>query len=80
MNALITGEGAHVFQLGTTWNPQYPETGGLVEIDINEFGGADRFFAANLESKPPMVNTTVYPGLLKQEYSSTTPRCLKKPA
>lgn len=50
MNALITGEGAHVFQLGTTWNPQYAETDGLVEIDINEFGGADRFFAANLES------------------------------
>ncbi|NLM96590.1 MAG: extracellular solute-binding protein [Halanaerobiaceae bacterium] len=50
MNAIITGEGAHVFQLGTTWNPEYAATGGLVEIDINEFGGADKFFAANLES------------------------------
>ncbi|MFW6023085.1 MAG: extracellular solute-binding protein [Halanaerobiaceae bacterium] len=50
MNAIITGEGAHVFQLGTTWNPEYADTGGLVEIDINEFGGADKFFDANLES------------------------------
>jgi multiple sugar transport system substrate-binding protein len=50
MNAIITGEGAHVFQLGTTWNPEYAATDGLVEIDIDEFGGADKFFAANLES------------------------------
>jgi len=50
MNALITGEGAHVFQLGTTWNPEYAATGGLVEIDIADFGGADTFFTANLES------------------------------
>src|SRR5690554_5583310 len=28
MNSIITGEGAHVFQLGTTWNPEYAATGG----------------------------------------------------
>jgi len=49
-NAIITGEGAHVFQLGTTQNPYFAGTGGLVEIDIDEFGGADSFFEANLES------------------------------
>ncbi|MEJ6949531.1 extracellular solute-binding protein [Natronospora cellulosivora (SeqCode)] len=50
MNAIITGEGAHVFQLGTTWNPEYASTGGLLEIDMDDFGGADSFFEANLES------------------------------
>ncbi len=50
MNAIITGEGAHVFQLGTTWNPEYAATGGLVELDMADFGGADKFFKANLES------------------------------
>lgn len=49
-NAVTTGEGAHVFQLGTTWNPFFAGTGGLVELNINEFGGADRFFEANLKS------------------------------
>ena len=50
MNSIITGEGANVFQLGTTWNPEYAATGGLLEINIDEFGGSDNFFAANLES------------------------------
>ena len=37
--ALLTGEGVDVFQAGTTWNPQFAATGGVAEIDINEFGG-----------------------------------------
>jgi len=48
--ALITGEGVDVFQVGTTWNPQFAATGGLAEIDIREFGGPDAFIAANLAS------------------------------
>jgi len=39
-----------VSQVGTTWNPQFAATGGLEQIDINEFDGADSFMVANLES------------------------------
>jgi multiple sugar transport system substrate-binding protein len=39
-----------VSQVGTTQNPQFAATGGLLELDIDEFGGADSFLAANLES------------------------------
>jgi multiple sugar transport system substrate-binding protein len=39
-----------VSQVGTTWNPQFAATGGLEQVDINEFGGADSFMLANLES------------------------------
>ncbi len=39
-----------VSQVGTTWNPQFAATGGLEQIDINEFEGADSFMAANLDS------------------------------
>ena len=39
-----------VSQVGTTWNPQFAATGGLEQIDINNFGGADSYMAANLES------------------------------
>lgn len=48
--AIATGEGVDVFQVGTTWNPQFAATGGLEEININEFGGKDAFMKANLES------------------------------
>lgn len=48
--AIITGEGVDVFQVGTTWNPQLAATGGLTQLEIDEFGGADAFMAANLES------------------------------
>lgn len=48
--AIATGEGADVFQVGTTWNPQFAATGGLSVIDINEFGGAKAFMKANLDS------------------------------
>jgi multiple sugar transport system substrate-binding protein len=48
--AIVTGEGVDVFQVGTTWNPQFAATGGLEEININEFGGKDAFIKANLES------------------------------
>jgi len=48
--AIITGEGVDVFQAGTTWNPQFAATGGISQIDIDEFGGADAFMAANLAS------------------------------
>lgn len=46
-SAIATGEGVDVFQVGTTWNPQFAATGGLTEIDINEFGGAGAFMKAN---------------------------------
>lgn len=49
-NAITTGEGAQVFQVGTTQNPFFAGTGGLVEMDISEFGGADAFMDANLKS------------------------------
>ncbi len=48
--ALITGEGVDVFQAGTTWNPQFAATGAVSELNIDEFGGADAFMAANLTS------------------------------
>lgn len=49
-SAIATGEGADVFQVGTTWNPQFAATGGLEEITIREFGGANAFMKANLDS------------------------------
>lgn len=48
--ALITGEGVDVFQAGTTWNPQFAATGGVSEVDIDDFGGASAFMPANLAS------------------------------
>jgi multiple sugar transport system substrate-binding protein len=48
--AIATGEGADVFQVGTTWNPQFAATGGLEQINIKEFGGASAFMKANLDS------------------------------
>ncbi len=39
-----------VSQVGTTQNAQFAATGGLLEINMDEFGGADAFLAANLES------------------------------
>lgn len=48
--ALSTGEGANVMQVGTTQTPFFASTGGLVQIDINEFGGVDAYIPANLES------------------------------
>lgn len=48
--ALLTGEGVDVFQAGTTWNPQFAATGGVAEIDIDEFGGPESFMQANLDS------------------------------
>jgi multiple sugar transport system substrate-binding protein len=48
--ALATQEGVDVFQVGTTWNPQLAATNGLAEVDMKEFGGAESFMAANLES------------------------------
>ncbi len=48
--ALTTGEGADTFQVGTTWNPQFAAMDGLDELTIAEFGGADSFIKANLES------------------------------
>ncbi|MDC7227793.1 MAG: extracellular solute-binding protein [Spirochaetales bacterium] len=48
--AVATGEGVDVFQVGTTWNPQFAATSGLEMIDINEFGGKDAFMKANYDS------------------------------
>ncbi|NLW56797.1 MAG: sugar ABC transporter substrate-binding protein [Firmicutes bacterium] len=48
--AFVTGEGADVFQVGTTWNPQFAAAGGLEELNIAEFGGKDAFMKANFES------------------------------
>ena len=48
--ALATGEGADTFQVGTTWNPQFAATEGLMELNMGEFGGKGAFMAANLES------------------------------
>ena len=48
-----------------------------LEIDIDEFGGADKFFAANLESTTLMASTMVKFCLLKQGFYSTTQKCLK---
>lgn len=48
--ALATQEGVDVLQVGTTWNPQFAATGGIAEINIDDFGGADSFMKANLDS------------------------------
>jgi len=48
--ALATGIGPDVFQVGTTWNPQFAATGGLEEIDIDAFGGENAFMRANFVS------------------------------
>ena len=48
--AIATGEGVDVFQVGTTWNPQFAATGGLETIDLAQFGGAGTFMKANLDS------------------------------
>jgi multiple sugar transport system substrate-binding protein len=45
---VATGEGADVFQVGTTWNATFAVTGALEEIDMDDFGGEDKFVAANL--------------------------------
>src|SRR5690554_6731484 len=49
-NAIATGEGAQVFQVGTTQNAMYAATGQLVELNIDEFGGAGKFAEASLAS------------------------------
>lgn len=48
--AILTGSGADVFQVGTTWNPQFAATGGLAEVNLADFGGANAFMKANLDS------------------------------
>ncbi|MFP4365298.1 MAG: extracellular solute-binding protein [Spirochaetia bacterium] len=48
--AIATGEGVDVFQVGTTWNPQFAATGGLSELNIDNFGGNEAFMSANLDS------------------------------
>lgn len=48
--ALATGDGPDVVQLGTTWNPQFAATKGLMELNVADFGGASAFVAANLAS------------------------------
>lgn len=45
---IATGEGADVFQVGTTWNATFAATTGLEEIDIDDFGGEGKFMKANL--------------------------------
>ncbi|WP_369018237.1 sugar ABC transporter substrate-binding protein [Thermatribacter velox] len=45
--ALASQSGPDVFQVGTTWNPQFAATGGLEKIDIAEFGGKEAFMEAN---------------------------------
>lgn len=45
--ALAAQTGPDVFQVGTTWNPQFAATGGLEKIDLTEFGGNDAFMNAN---------------------------------
>ncbi|MFW6035794.1 MAG: extracellular solute-binding protein [Halothermotrichaceae bacterium] len=49
-NAIATGEGAEVFQVGTTQNAQYAATEQLVDLNIEDFGGADSFAEASLAS------------------------------
>ena len=49
-NAIATGGGVDVFQMGSTWTPQFAATGGLAQLNINDFGGVDSFLKANLES------------------------------
>lgn len=48
--ALATGIGPDAFQVGTTWNPQFAATGGLEEVNIDEFGGKGAFMEANFIS------------------------------
>lgn len=48
--AVTIGEGAHVMQVGTTWTPFFAGTGGLVELNIQDFGGKDAYMKANLTS------------------------------
>lgn len=48
--AIATGEGAHVMQVGTTWNPFFAGTNGLVKFEMDEFGGQKAFMEANLLS------------------------------
>lgn len=48
--AVTIGEGAHVMQVGTTWTPFFAGTGGLVELDIKDFGGRSAYMKANLTS------------------------------
>lgn len=50
ITAAVIEPTADVTQVGTTQNAQFAATGGLLEIDMDEFGGADAFLAANLES------------------------------
>ncbi len=56
--AITTGEGANVMQVGTTQNPFFAGTGGLLQIDMAEFGGEDAFMPANLKST--QLNGTSY--------------------
>lgn len=41
--ALEDGEGPNVMQVGTTQNAFFADVGGVLEIDIDEFGGEDNF-------------------------------------
>jgi len=50
ISAALIEQTADVSQVGTTWNPQFAATDGLLELNMDEFGGADAFIAANLES------------------------------
>gem|GEM_PF-331912 len=50
VSAALIEPTADVSQLGTTQNAQFAATGGLSEINMDDFGGADAFLAANLES------------------------------
>ncbi len=76
---VATGEGADVFQVGTTWNPQFAATGGLAEVDIAEFGGKDVFMPANLDSTTYKGKHYGVRGLLKPVCCSITRICLLKP-
>jgi len=48
--AITTGDGANAMQVGTTQNPFFAGTGGLLKIDMIDFGGEDAFMPANLKS------------------------------
>jgi ABC-type glycerol-3-phosphate transport system substrate-binding protein len=48
--ALASQTGPDVFQVGTTWNPQFAATGGLEKLDLAEFGSAEAFMKANYVS------------------------------
>ncbi len=45
--AITTGEGAQVFQVGTTWTPFFAATGGLAEMNVKDYGGSKAFMEAN---------------------------------